>query len=315
MSSKEKRLTILCAAVAGSSRLFEKRGGAEALHAVERCRKRMSRGVDGFRGDILRSGRDEIVAAFEHADDACQAAMAMQRRVADLPPVSGVQLAIRVGFHHGPLVDEGGELAGSGLSIAESLAALATAGQILTSGETRARLPPHLQLSTHCLVQTAEAGAAEEPPVFEVLWSEARETATKVMPEPPAAPPAPAIRPSLAAPATATVKERSVRLCLRYGGQVKLLDKNRPRVLLGRDSSCEITIRDRRASRNHARIERRGEHFVLSDLSTNGTYVTVNGEPELFLRCEEFVLRGSGTIAFASSANSPAADIAEYEHL
>jgi len=119
----------------------------------------------------------------------------------------------------------------------------------------------------------------------------------------------------VAAPAPATVKERSVRLCLRYGGQVKLLDKNRPRVLLGRDSSCEITIRDRRASRNHARIERRGEHFVLSDLSTNGTYVTVNGEPELFLRCEEFVLRGSGTIAFASSANSPAADIAEYEHL
>ena len=94
-----------------------------------------------------------------------------------------------------------------------------------------------------------------------------------------------------------------------------MLDKNRPRVGMGRDTSCEITVRDRRASRNHATIEKRGEHFVLSDISTNGTFVTVNGENELFLRCEEFVLRGSGIIAFATSASSPSADIAEFEHL
>jgi adenylate cyclase len=46
-------------------------------------------------------------------NDACQAAIAMQRRVADLPPVSGVQLAIRVGFHHGPVLEEMRELMAS----------------------------------------------------------------------------------------------------------------------------------------------------------------------------------------------------------
>jgi adenylate cyclase len=84
---------------------------------------------------------------------------------------------------------------------------------------------------------------------------------------------------------------------------------------MGRDANCEITIRDRRASRKHARSSGEASHFVLSDLSTNGTFVTVNGEQELFLRHEEFVLRGSGIIAFAASASSPSADIAEFEHL
>ena len=94
-----------------------------------------------------------------------------------------------------------------------------------------------------------------------------------------------------------------------------MLDKARAYIDMGRDANCAITIRDRRASRKHATIERRGEHFVLSDLSTNGTFVTISGENELFLRWEDFVLRGSGIIAFAASASSPSADIAEFEHL
>lgn len=299
MSSK-KTLSVLFAAVAGSLQLSEKSGGTEASHAVDRCRKRMARGVDGFRGRLIKTKRDELAAIFENADDACQAATAMQRRVADLPPVAGVHLAIRVGFHHGPVSEDGDELLGEGVHIAESIALLASAGQILTSRETRTLLSPHLQAMTRPAEALPENSQPAPFEVFEVVWVEAK---GPVQPQPPA------IEQPL------PTKERGQRLCVRYGGQVRLLDKNRPRVGMGRDTSCEITVRDRRASRNHATIERRGEHFVLSDLSTNGTFVTVNGESELFLRCEEFVLRGSGIIAFAASASSPSADIAEFEHL
>jgi adenylate cyclase len=46
--------------------LFEKRGGTEAAHAVERCRKRMARGIEGFRGRLLQAGkRDELTALFD----------------------------------------------------------------------------------------------------------------------------------------------------------------------------------------------------------------------------------------------------------
>ena len=36
--------------------------------------------------------------------------------------------------------------------------------------------------------------------------------------------------------------------------------------------------------------------FVLTDKSTNGTYVQFNGQDELFIRREELTLLGEGTI-------------------
>jgi predicted component of type VI protein secretion system len=52
----------------------------------------------------------------------------------------------------------------------------------------------------------------------------------------------------------------------------------------------------------HARIERRREKFFLVDQSTNGTFVTFDGEAEIALRREEVMLRGRGTITFGHSA-------------
>ena len=48
----------------------------------------------------------------------------------------------------------------------------------------------------------------------------------------------------------------------------------------------------------HAHIERRRDRFLLVDHSSNGTFVTPDGEPEIPLRREEFVLRGRGRISF-----------------
>jgi hypothetical protein len=260
--------------------------------------KRMSRGIDSFDGRLVRIGRHDLTALFNNANDACQAAIAMQRRIADLPPVCGVQLAIRIGFHHGSVIEVGGDCVGEGVNTAECLAALAGAGQVLTSSETRSLLSPHLQLSTRRLADLPTATLPAQREVFEVLWLQQATAATKVVVEPRAA-----------------ATERDLRLCVRYGQHVKLLDKHRPSMLIGRDTGCEITIRDRRASRNHALLEQRGNHFVLRDVSTNGTYVTIKGEQECFLKHKELVLHGRGVISFAASAASPGADIAEFEHL
>ncbi len=67
---------------------------------------------------------------------------------------------------------------------------------------------------------------------------------------------------------------------------------------LGRDAQNDVVIADRLASRLHARIERRRDKFVLIDQSSNGTFVTVEGEGEIQLRREELMLRGRGHISF-----------------
>src|SRR5512146_2387517 len=105
MNEAPLNVSVLFADVSGSARLHEKLGSAEALRAVDRCMKRMERTVDGFNGRIVKIVGDELMATFDHADEALQAAIEMQLRVADLPPVSGVKLEIRVGFSHGEVVE------------------------------------------------------------------------------------------------------------------------------------------------------------------------------------------------------------------
>ncbi|MDA0190129.1 MAG: adenylate/guanylate cyclase domain-containing protein [Proteobacteria bacterium] len=298
MSGKESELSILFADVSGSTRLYEKLGDTEALHAVDRCLKRMERGVDGFRGRIVKTIGDEVMAIFPTADDAFQAAIEMQQRVSDLPPVSGVKLAIRVGFHHGPVIEEGGDVFGDSVNTAARLAGLAKAGQVLTSSQTQAALSSLLQMSTRDLEEFSVKGKADGLHVFEVIWQESDELTMK----------ADSIRPG-------SGSDGLPRLCVRYGDKELILDGKQVLLTMGRDVASDIMVRDRRASRHHARIERRGDKFVISDLSTNGTYVTLTGEPEFFLRREEVVLRGSGSICFAASGSSPDADCAEFEHL
>jgi hypothetical protein len=61
-------------------------------------------------------------------------------------------------------------------------------------------------------------------------------------------------------------------------------------------------VGDRKASRQHARIERRRSRFVLTDHSSNGTWVRFDGEAEeVVLQREEIMLRASGLIGFGHS--------------
>jgi adenylate cyclase len=59
----------------------------------------------------------------------------------------------------------------------------------------------------------------------------------------------------------------------------------------------------------HARIERRRDKFVLVDQSSNGTYVTVEGEPEIELRREEMILRGCGHLSFGHAYQDDSGEV------
>jgi hypothetical protein len=62
----------------------------------------------------------------------------------------------------------------------------------------------------------------------------------------------------------------------------------------------------------HGRIERRRDRFVLVDHSSNGTFLTVDGEEEISLRREEFVLRASGRISFGHRYAADPREIVEF---
>ncbi len=80
---------------------------------------------------------------------------------------------------------------------------------------------------------------------------------------------------------------------------------------MGRDLEADFVIRGRSASRAHAMIERRREHFVLADHSANGCFVTFEGRPEMRVHHEELTLVGHGWIAFGQPS-AEAAQVAEF---
>jgi pSer/pThr/pTyr-binding forkhead associated (FHA) protein len=82
--------------------------------------------------------------------------------------------------------------------------------------------------------------------------------------------------------------------------------------MMGRDPGSDLVISDPKASRNHARIEKRRDKFFISDQSSNGTYIIFAGEHEIALHREEVMLRGSGHIRFGHSNAEPSGDIVEF---
>ena len=288
MNRPENSLTVLFAEVSGSARLHEKLDGAEAQRALERCLKRMERVVDANGGRLAKCEGNELMALFTDADQALQAANEMQQKVADLPPVSGVVLTIRLGFSCGTVDENDGEFSGEVLREAAHLARQAAPGQILTSPRGMAALSPELQATLRA-TGSAGHGRLAAVKLLEVAASEV------------------VIAPAGGEAKRGTDGAAPGRLSLRYGGEVYLIDAHKPVLSLGRDGESDVVIGDRRASRRHATIERRGDGFVIADNSTNGTFVTLTGKPELVLRRGECTARASSALPLRRQARPPIA--------
>jgi hypothetical protein len=72
-----------------------------------------------------------------------------------------------------------------------------------------------------------------------------------------------------------------IKLLLKLDGDSRQLEFTQDVITIGRSSDNILTLADKKASRKHARIEKIGNEYRLSDLeSGNGT--TVNGKPVVF---------------------------------
>ena len=290
MTATARDACIVFADVSGSTQLYEKLGDAGALAAVDRCLDAMKRATLLNRGRVVKTIGDEVMAVFDTAAQGLQAASEMQQRIDELPPpAAGVRLAIRAGFHFGPALHENDDVFGDSVNTAARMAGLAKAGQIITTAATIAALPELLRQSCREIDALAVKGKTETVRVCEVIWQEGAELTMMSTRLAPAAP-------------------MDTQLSLRHGGTEILLGPARPVATLGRDPACDMVIRDPRASRTHAKIERRRDKFVLVDMSSNGTFVTFQGEAEVALKREETPLRGHGRIVFGHAATAGSGD-------
>lgn len=292
MQPSDRQLAILFADVSGSTSLYEKLGDREALAAIDSVVVLLKFCVVAQAGHVVKTIGDEVMAAFPDADGAARASIDMQFAMAALAPIADTRLAIRIGLHFGQVLEENADYFGDCVNTAARMAGLAMGGQIMTTATTVSLLSPILRDSTRTVAALAVKGKQTEVEVCELLWRSA-ENLTMI-----------------AVGRKAPRFEAVLRIA--HGVEEIVLDASRSSLEIGRDLGHGIALQDPMASRLHGRIERRGDKFQYVDLSSNGTYVTLETDPEIALRRDQITLRGRGTLSFGHSATEPGAELVRF---
>lgn len=284
---------VLFADVAGSTALYEVLGDERAFALVEKCLSTMSACTTEVHGRVVKTIGDAVMAVFDSADAAAAAAAEMQLRVDQLGPTVGVRLGVRIGFHFGPVVERDGDVFGDTVNLASRLCDLASKGQIITDKDTAGHLANLGTPRLRTLFSIPVKGKEQEVELVELVWQQATDEMTAIF-----------IKPAKAGAVQALLE-------LDLGGTRIEMGPQRRKVTFGRDLETDFPVRNPLVSRAHAMIERRREHFVLADHSSNGTFVTFEGRPEMRIHHEELTLVGQGWIAFGQP-RAEAAQVAEF---
>ena len=288
MEERNRLTTVLFADVSGSTRLYETEGDAAAHDAIGRCIGRLSQAAESTGGRVLKTMGDEVMVLFPTADAAANGASEMHAAVDTLPPVNGTKLGVRIGFHSGPVIQRDNDVFGDTVNLAARLVNQAQKGQIVTSRETVQQLSPALRASTRRLYSITIKGKADRGELCEIEWRPVSDSTTDLGPR---------------------YEARSAAAALRLNYRDLQLVRRRQNdsIIIGRDASCGLVIASQNVSRLHCTIVRRHDSFVLRDHSTNGTFVTVEGDAEILLQGEDMPLRTHGCLALGE----PRAETAE----
>jgi len=265
--------------VSGSTKMYEEMGDEHAKFIMDKCLGRVRVITEAHKGVVIKEIGDELMCRFEQAADAVPAAKIAQTEVQAMHIGGGIQLSIRAGIHFGDVIEDDNDIFGDAVNVAARMAGLAKAGQILTTQETVDRLPPEFSSEVRLVDITRVKGKQEEISVYQVLWEQNTEV-TRVATE-----------------LLSRTVDKPRRLQLRRGGDVVVLEDAVKTISIGRDSDCDLKVDIALASRKHAVCEWRRDKFLILDQGTNGTYVTPNNGEEVYLRREELVLQGKGTIS------------------
>lgn len=273
--------------VCGSTALYQKLGSEKAQALIQEALGRLEKVTALNHGRVVKTIGDEVMCRFDSSSDAARAAIEMQQQSRIPLSVDKQQLRFRIGFACGPTVEKDGDVFGDVVNIASRLASLAKADQILTTEGTAATLDASFRGSTRLFDKTPVKGVKEEVSVVQVQWDRSNQTSM--------------VRVGL----TDTTMATRLKLASKAHSW-SLIPADLPR-WLGRSEECELMIPSNSASRKHAKLEYRRGKFMLTDESTNGTYVEMNDGGQMrviYLRNETFALVGSGRFALGARPES-----------
>jgi adenylate cyclase len=166
---KRKLSAILSADVAGYSRLMGE-DEVSTVKTLETYRKVMSDLIEQFRGRVVDSPGDNLLAEFSSVVDAVQCAVEIHEVIRakneELP--ENRRMLFRIGVNLGDVIEEGGRIYGDGVNIAARLEGLAEPGGICISGSAHEQIENKLALGYEYLGEHTVKNIAKPVKVYRV---------------------------------------------------------------------------------------------------------------------------------------------------
>lgn len=274
-------LCILFADIAESTSLFEKHGDEAARGAIASVLDVLLQEAKKHQGELVKTIGDEIMCVFPKANHALLAAIDMQNAVSGNFVLGNHPIAIRVGFHHGDVIEEDGDVFGDAVNVSARMTGFAKKGQIITNSITfkTCLIPPFL---THrSLGKTKVKGKLLPVEIVEILWQQDTSQVTRVT-----------------SALDIKIPTTKSQLKLELNGKQQIMTDQSPTKTIGRGDDCDIQISVLMASRYHGDIQYGGGNFKYTDESTNGTWVKQGNNEPIRIHRDSMVLHGDGEIAF-----------------
>ena len=282
--------SVIFADLTGSTSAFEALGNERATQVVTRLTQLMGETCASHHGRVVKTLGDGVLALFERERDAVDAMVELQRthraRIAQWPP--HLMMQIKVGMANGEIVQVDGDCFGEPVNLAARLCDLAAPGEIWATQILGDAVAPAPGVRVRPLGPIPIRGLADARELCQIDWDSEDSTDLLTLPASlgdvlPPAEPVPG------------------RIELSWLDVSAVYQADQLPIHLGRQSDAEFGVNDPRVSRRHARIDWVDSHFVLTDLSSYGTWVRFpGGQADLALRRSACVLLERGEIALGA---------------
>ena len=293
--SRTTELAICFADSCDSTSLFEEYGDDRAREIVGRVLGVLSDVIDDYNGTVVKTIGDEVMGTFSEVIAATSAVTKFPQAVQADDELAALGIEIRVGMCYGSVVqEEDGDVYGDAVNTASRLVDWARPEQVVTTARTLEPLPDFFESRTRNLGATTLRGKEESVEIVELLGEQSGSNLTVVEDR---------------GPAPAQQENRDV-LTLEH--QDRTITVEQGPFMLGRGSKSDLRIADSRVSRMHAVIERQRDSFMLTDSSTNGTYVQIGDEDVMFLHREQLRLHGSGKLSLGRHVEAEDAQLLHF---
>ena len=292
MTSNDALGAVLFADICDSVRMYEHYGDARGLAIAEQSMERMIQITEWNGGTVIRTQGDGVKSLFPTVDNAYDAATKMQASHRD--SLCGIKIA----FSYGTILSAQDDVFGDTVHLAARLLELARSGEILLPGGTANELSENRRAGTRLLDTTRVKGKSEPIEVFTVIQvEEGTKTSSKTL--------------VTMSSATTPIAPPNTLVLLHPGGEYRY-ENTVQALTIGRSETCDLVVNSSYASRLHARIELKRNYFLLTDQSTNGTYVTNQDNDAVFLKRESVQLIGHGVISLGRPASYTPEDVIHF---